>query len=91
VLRKPRLDSLRPVVFLFSPPHDCPDERELSRLVQVMHVHHAPHELLAYQATRGLEVLGGLRAAPAARHPLYDLDVLAVFVLILEAQVHPAS
>jgi hypothetical protein len=56
-----------------------------------MHVHHAPHELLAYQATRGLEVLGGLRAAPAARHPLYDLDVLAVFVLILEAQVHPAS
>jgi hypothetical protein len=57
--------------------------------------HATEHEgrpvLVESRATRGLEVLGGLRAAPAARHPLYDLDVLAVFVLILEAQVHPAS
>jgi hypothetical protein len=35
-----------------------------------------------------LEVLGGV--APAARHALCDLDVLAVLVLTLEAEVNPA-
>ena len=37
---------------------------------------------------RGLELLGG--RAPTARDALYLLDVLAVQVLALEAQVHPA-
>jgi short-subunit dehydrogenase involved in D-alanine esterification of teichoic acids len=42
-------------------------------------------ELAESKATVSLDVLGGLEAAPAARHPLYNFCRLAVFVLTLKA------
>jgi hypothetical protein len=52
-------------------------ERTLSRLIR-----------RKTATVAALEVLGGV--APAARHALCDLDVLAVLVLTLEAEVNPA-
>src|SRR3712207_8681725 len=39
---------------------------------------------------RARSKLSGFAVAPTARHALYLLDVVAVLVFALEAQVHPA-
>ncbi len=46
--------------------------------------------LVQSKATVSLDVLGGLEAAPTARHPLYDLYRLAILVLGYVAYVDEA-